>query len=412
MDKFTVTERELTLAQAEQRILAELEGFGLHLDIRTLGSKIVATHASVSSHKPQRSARGAGKGYAEQARVGALYETLEHYLSDHCDTSTAHYIAPAYFSNAPLFDEDSVLGFITKQSTRTACRTYINATDQSSFYYPIALCTPDYSCNVFAPDTTDYRSLRRYTSNSGTAIGATYNEALLHAVNECIERDAVSLFLLDHFYYENHSPLRRIVRLPDDDDDVLGRLWSDAEAEIGAEIVLVDISNEFLPKTYLAFSIGPCVTPRVFGTGCSLMSRHGAWRALTELVQLHHGASDHELKHSLRNAERHLKPFPRLLRCLRFDLNPLLNQCEQQYVALPPAHDQAPLTEQINLLAKDLQQQGRTLGISPLHQTRLGTTLVNVVIPGLERFFVVSSGNVVVPQARGRRLQRLQGVRT
>ena len=408
MDKFMVTERELTLAQAEQRILAELEGFGLHLDIRTLGSKIVATHVSVSTHNPRRRARGAGKGYAEQARVGALYETLEHYLSDHCDTSIAHYIAPAYFPHTPLFHDDSALALITKQSTCTACRTYINTIDNSSFYYPIALCTPDYSSNVFAPDTTNYRSLRRYASNSGTAIGATYNEAVLHAVNECIERDAVSLFLLDHFYYENHPPLRRVVRLPD--DDVLGRLWSDAEAEIGAEIVLVDISTEFFPKTFLAFSIGPCVTPRVFGAGCSLMARHGAWRALTELVQLHHGANEPELTHCLSNAERHLKQFPRLLRCLRFDLNPLLNQSEQQYVALPHAHDQKPLAEQIDLLAKDLQQQGRTLGISTLHQTRLGTTLVNVVIPGLERFFVVSSGNVVVPQARGRRLERPQGV--
>lgn len=140
------------------------------------------------------------------------------------------------------------------------------------------------------------------------------------------------------------------------------------------------------------------------------MARHGAWRALTELVQLHHGANEPELTHCLSNAERHLKQFPRLLRCLRFDLNPLLNQSEQQYVALPHAHDQKPLAEQIDLLAKDLQQQGRTLGISTLHQTRLGTTLVNVVIPGLERFFVVSSGNVVVPQARGRRLERPQGV--
>ncbi|RON24912.1 hypothetical protein BK660_04390 [Pseudomonas brassicacearum] len=408
MEKFMVAERELTLAQAEQRILAELEGFGLHLDIRTIGSKIVATHASVSTYNPRRRARGAGKGYANQARVGALYETLEHYLSDHCDTSIAHYIAPSCFSDDPLFNDDTALALIAKQNACTACRTYINPLNHSSFHYPIALCTPGYSNNILAPDTTNYRSLRRYASNSGTAIGASYNEAVLHAANECIERDAVSLFLLEHFYYENHPPLRRVARLPD--DDVLGRLWSDAESEIGAEIVLVDISNEFLPRTFLAFSIGPCATPRVFGTGCSLMARHGAWRALTELVQLHHGAGEPELKHCLRNAERHLQNFPRLLRCLRFDLNPLLNRCEQQYVALTAMPDEQPLAEQIDLLAKDLQQHGRTLGISQLHQTRLGTTLVNVVIPGLERFFVVSSGNVVVPQARGRRLEAPQGV--
>jgi ribosomal protein S12 methylthiotransferase accessory factor len=67
------------------------------------------------------------------------------------------------------------------------------------------------------------------------------------------------------------------------------------------------------------------------------------------------------------------------------------------------------LAEQIGLLAEDLHRYGRTLGIAPLHQTALGTTLVNVVIPGLERFFVVSSGNVVIPQARGRRLEGRHG---
>jgi ribosomal protein S12 methylthiotransferase accessory factor len=409
MDNFTVTERELTLAQAEQRIDAEFKVLGLRLNTRTIGQKVVATHASVSTIDPERRARGAGKGYPPQANVGALYEALEHYLSDHCDTSSTELITPEYFSECPLFHDDTVLALIEKQkNTVIACRTYTHAIDQSPFYYPKALCSPGYPGTLFSADTTHCHSLQRYASNSGTAVGASYNEAVLHAINESIERDAVSLFLLQHFYYENRPPLRRIARLPDDDD--LGRLWSDAESEIDAEIILVDISNEFLPRTFLAFSLASCTFPRVFGTGCSLMARHGAWRALTELVQMHHGASEHEVKHYLINAERHLTHFPRLLRCLRFDLHPLLNLCEQQFVALPTAHDERPLAEQINLLAEDLHRHGRTLGITQLHQTELGTTLVNVVIPGLERFFIVSSGNVVIPQARGRRLENPQGV--
>jgi ribosomal protein S12 methylthiotransferase accessory factor len=131
---------------------------------------------------------------------------------------------------------------------------------------------------------------------------------------------------------------------------------------------------------------------------------------LTELVQLHHTASEPELQYFLSNAQRHLSPFPRLLRCLQFDLYPLLTLCKQLTVQLPDAVNERPLAEQINLLAEDLQRHGRTLGVHRLHQTPLGTTLVNVVIPGLERFFVVSSGNVVIPQARGRRLQKHQEV--
>ncbi|CAN7573764.1 YcaO-like family protein [Pseudomonas sp. LjRoot263] len=405
---FTLAERELTLEQAEQRIHAELDSLGLRVDTRTLGQQIVAVHASASSSDHHHTARGSGKGYPRHARVGALYEMLEHYLSDHLDTSDIHYVAPRYFSDTSLFTDDTALALIAEQPNAiTACRQYTDVLKRTSFTYPVALCTPGYSRRTLIQDTTNYRALQRYASNSGTAIGATYNEAILHAANECIERDAVSLFLLEHFYYENHAPLRRVARMSDHDE--LGRLWLDAEAEIGAEIVLVDISTEFLPRTFLAFSAAPCTHPRVFGTGCSIDARHGAWRALTELVQLHLWSSEPELRDYLSNAQRHLTAFPRLLRCLRFDLHPLLNLCEQQTVVLPDARDERPLAEQISLLAEDLHRYGRTLGIAPLHQTALGTTLVNVVIPGLERFFVVSSGNVVIPQARGRRLERRHG---
>lgn len=407
MDRFTIAERELNLEQAEQRIRAELDGLGLSVDTRTLGRQIVATHVSVTDQ--HRTARGSGKGYPHHARVGALYETLEHYLSDPFNPSDIHYVAPRYFADAPLFADDTVLAPIVKQpNALTGCRTYTSALNDTSFSYPVALTTPGYSRQTLEQDTTNYGALQRYASNSGTAIGASYNEAVLHAANECIERDALSLFLLKHFYYEIHSPLCRVARMST--QDALGRLWLDAETEIGAEIVLVDISTEFLARTFLAFSTAPCAHPRVFGTGCSISPRHGAWRALTELVQLHHSASEPERRDYLSNAQRHLTKFPRLLRCLRFDLYPLLNLCEQQTVILPVAPDERPLAEQIGLLAEDLHRHGRTLGIAQLHQTTLGTTLVNVVIPGLERFFVVSSGNVVIPQARGRHLERPHGV--
>lgn len=409
MDRLTIAERELNLEQAEQRVHAELDGLGLSVDTRTLGHQIVAVHVSVSANDQHPIARGSGKGYPHHARVGALYETLEHYLGEQLNNSDIHYVAPRYFSDTPLFSDDSVLALIAEQAEAlTGCRMYTSALQHTLFSYPVALSTPGYSGQSLEQDTTNYGALQRYASNSGTAIGASYNEAVLHAANECIERDAVSMFLLKHFYYEIHSPLRRVARMSN--QDALGRLWLDAEAEIGAEIILVDISTEFLARTFLAFSTVPCAHPRIFGTGCSISARHGAWRALTELVQLHHSASEPEFRDYLNNAQRHLTPFPRLLRCLRFDLYPLLNLCEQQTVILPVAHDERPLAEQIDLLAKDLHRHGRTLGIAQLHQTELGTTLVNVVIPGLERFFVVSSGNVVIPQARGRHLERPHGV--
>ncbi|MHA3735835.1 YcaO-like family protein [Pseudomonas sp. Eth.TT006] len=405
MNSFPSAERELSLEQAHQRIHAELDNLNLQPGQRVLGRKLVAVQVSLLSADQQTPGHGAGKGELVEAQVGALYEALEHYLSAYIGTQDIQHLSPAYFCASHLFKDDSVLAPLIEQNNAlTACRTYTNICDNSTFLYPVILSSPNYSEATFAQDSADYKALKRYASNSGTAIGASYNEALLHAINESIERDALSLFLLEHFYYQNTTALRRVDRLPAHDE--LGQLWLNAEAETGAEVVLLDISSEFLPRTFLAFALRPGEQPQVFGSGCSISPRHAARRALTELVQLQHIAATAQARHYRSNAQRLLAPFPRLLRCLRFDLCTLLALREQQRVTLPEACPEQPLARQIERLATDLQRHGRTLGVTLLHQTALGTTLVNVVIPGLERFFVVLSGNVVVPQARGRLLQQ------
>lgn len=403
MDSNWMIERELTADQACQRIQTELSRLGMTPATLTLGQNVVAVQATFTDSNGVPVARGAGKGYADQAAIGALYETLEHYWTDSLPVQNAHAIPVDYFADNAMFNQDPVRLLSSQQNRRIACRRYTCPQGHDPFYYPIALTSPN-TQQFFDQQTADCRALRRYSSNSGTAIGASYNEALLHAINECIERDAVSLFLLDHFYYRNHPPLRRIAR--PGNGDALGQLWTDVEREIGAEVVLVDISTEFAAHTFLAFCAASGDRIHVFGSGCSLDPRHGAWRALTELVQLHHAAEGPEYTQHLLNAKRHLSPFPRLLRCLLFNPEDLLHRCVQSTVTLPQASAQRPLPLQIEQLTTDLQQHGRRLGVSTVHQTSLGTSLVNVVIPGLERFFVVSSGNVVIPHARGQGLDK------
>lgn len=403
MDANTVTERELSLAQAHQRLHQELATLKLQANIRTLGNHIVSVQATLGHCPQQPQARGGGKGLLEHARVGALYEALEHYLSEQYDTLAIHFKDASYLRNNALFHDDSVLNpLIENNAQGFACRTYTSPLDNRRFSYPLVLSSSLYAHNPVPGDATDYRSLRRYGSNSGTAIGATPDEAVLHAINECIERDAVSLFLLDHFYYQNPVPLKRVVRPPL--TEPCGQRWAQVEAEIGAPVVLLDISSEFLAKTYLAFSLAPSPLPRVFGSGTSLDGQHAAWRALSELTQVHLNSALAPMQQQLRAAQGALRRFSRLQRCLQFDAPSLLARARQCEVELPNAVPQPTLARQIHLLAEDLHRHHRTLGISTLYHSALGTTLANVVIPGLERFYIVSSGNVVVPQERGRRL--------
>ena len=73
MDSIRMIERELTADQAYQRIQTELSRLGMTPATLTLGQNVVAVQATFTDSKGLPVARGAGKGYAVQATIGALY---------------------------------------------------------------------------------------------------------------------------------------------------------------------------------------------------------------------------------------------------------------------------------------------------------------------------------------------------
>lgn len=396
-------ERCQTLVLAHHQILAQLSALNLRAHLRIVGEGELCVQACLYDAHAIEVARGAGKGPPAAARVGALYEALEHYLSDDLHASPLHCQASGYFVDHPQFVDDSALALLfAQQEDAVVCRTYRSLVDDQSFSYPLALTCPRYCEQPLHNDPTDLRVLRRYSSNSGTAIGATADEALLHALNETIERDALSLFLLEHFYYQR--PLSRLRRVyPDSLGPEARAVLQTLSQPFDAEVVLLDISREFCATTCLAFINTPCAMPTVYGSGTSLTPAHAAWRALTELAQLQALAVEPPLSRHLLNAQRHLARFPRLQRCLQFAPERLMAQ-PVEWVQLHERPAPTGLGEQITLLVGDMASHNLTPGVCRLFQSQLGTTLVQVVIPGLERFFLVSTGNIVVPQQRGRRL--------
>ena len=395
-------ERELSLTEAHARVLQDLTSLGFVNTAQTLGHTLVNTRVILTDHQGTLRAAGSGKGYIESARVGGLFEALEHYLTGHYILHTDIELRPASsFKCEGLFQDDSLLETIRERHAETlACRHYLSPLDHAAFYYPIALSLPTYAQSPLVGDTFNYASLRRYCSNSGIAIGATYNEAALHAINECLERDALSLFLLDHFYYRHDRPVLKVERpLP---GSCLAEIWRDCETELNTEVIVLDISSEFCVKTYIAFTSSGNHPVTVFGCGTSLSPTHAVSRALTELVQIQWGATCSEVAQHIELQMRHLAAFPRLQSCLRMNTKHLLNTTRLHVVTVPATETQLPLHEQISMIASNVRSHQRELGISILYQTDHGTTLANAVIPGLERFYIVSSGNVVIPQARGR----------
>lgn len=395
-----VAERDLTLAQARQRVEKQLSELSLSIAERWVGTAVGLAEVSLSDACTVV-AQGWGKGLEQEARVGAHYEALEHHLDLH-HARRVHYSLASRLARLPALQADFLRTWLQAQpDTILACQSYCGLNGEWLFDYPLALSKPDHADQPMPEETFDYRGLRRYSSNDGAAIGATYHEAVLHALNQSIERDALSLFFLRTYYYQQPALLSWVDK--PDAQTALGQIWRNAEQCLEGEIKVLDISSEFASRTYLALLVSPGATYHraLFGAGSSLDPWHAVRRAVTELVQVQFNAQAPGAMDDLNLADALLRPFPRLHACLQLDLE-TLKLAPARQVGLPPPVHQGSVTEQVDRLWADLRRHGMQPGICEVFRGIEGISLVNIVIPGLERFHLVCTGNIVCPGPRGR----------
>lgn len=402
-------ERQFSLYDAEHRALTDLRTLALDPRLQVLGTGPCAAWAELRGADGRLVAAGWGKGERDAARTGALYESLEHFLARRhaADDAVVRPVDDLLARMAPGTPDALPGAILLDQLEETlACRPYADLAGGAGFDYPLALVAPEYLDAPLPGDSFDYTALRRYASNSGTAIGASVSEATLHALNECIERDAISLFLLRHFFYAAPAPLH--VASPEDLPADLADLHWRVARSIDADVTLLDISNGTGVTTCLAVAhqLYPHVRP--YGAGASLNPAHAARRALSELLQSHLGlACDADALVAARTpcpvTAGRMQAWPRLRACLAMDIEQRLDT----QVLLPAVINEAPAGEveaQVRQITAALAAGGLRAGLNVIHRTPLGTALVNVVVPEFERFYLVTIGNIVAPGLRGRAL--------
>lgn len=388
-------EREFPLAQARLRVQNELSRLGLTWEVEQHGATLHTTLVNVHDEANGITCQGAGKGRRDFSLTGAMFEACEHYLSLHHRCSLEHALMRA--GQVPAGMGNPVDALLADQAAEhLACRIYTGYLDGSCKAYPLALSRPTYVAAPEPHDTFDYTALSRYASNSGTAIGATFAEAALHALNECIERDDVSRFLRQQFHDDADLPLR--VLDARGIGSVLRRDWLEAEAEIGASITLLDISNHAAAHTYLAFGAGPGRPQHLYGAGTSADAVHAAARALAELVQLHAVADNvASVREDLAREERRLRPWARLHRSCLADLPALCGRRTLERVMLPRRTRNGSVPDELEQSMLALADEGYRPLIHVPYSRPDTLTLCQVLVPGFDRYYLVSRGGIVVP---------------
>lgn len=235
---------------------------------------------------------GLGRGAEETASTGAVFEALEHHLS--ATTPDSGLLLPgAHEAAAGVPTWDAALAPLAEgPDVPLACRPYRSMADGSELALPAFLSTPGYADRDQAErsalgDDYDYTAVRRYPLNSGWAAGTTLTEATVHAINEVVERDALSTLLLEQFLRPKPDPLP--VLDPAGLPGPLARLHGEAQERAGAPVWLVRMTTGRLGvPVYWAYTpAGRGTRARLHGCGASLSPRRAVEQALTERIQTH-----------------------------------------------------------------------------------------------------------------------------
>ncbi|MBB5895568.1 YcaO-like family protein [Kutzneria kofuensis] len=247
-------------------------------------------------------ADGLGRGDRETARVGALFEALENYLSGldglrnrQVRLREAHEVA-----TGPLAADPLVARLAEGPARELGCMRYQALDGSDDVDVPVFLTIPEYGgaqgepARLTIEDFYDYSTTGARVEASGWAAGSYAAEALVHAVNETVERDALAQLVAEQLISDHARALRVVdpASLPDD----LADLLITAADRSGRSVHLIDMTSDLDVPAFYAFQAPePGCRPVAAGSAAALSSRVAASRALTELIQFQSTATGRQL---------------------------------------------------------------------------------------------------------------------
>ncbi|MEH0418391.1 YcaO-like family protein [Streptomyces sp. B21-083] len=403
-------ERETSLTTALTTVGDWLADRSLTADINRYGIDSAPTYeVRLTDAGGALCSRSSGKGLGHRSLASALYESAEHY---HLDWRRDHRADEAAFLTAgavagqPSAEPSALLrrlagiddgGEILTRAYRPVAEVFGEAVVPAVHRHPVFLRDGGYRNWPHPADTGVFAPLWHYTSSAGYAAGATLAEALVHAVNEAIERDAWSHLLADVYFGSGRAlPVVEPESLPAE----LRELTAEVARACGAQLLIVSLTCDTRVPSYLVCDAVADEPVRLVGSGSSPVPEYALQRALLEYLQVRtmyrHGPVDAGSESE--QIARALARWPRHLAAARFDVRALTHR------PVPfDTTDALPAAASPEQLLRRLVERLRAVGLEPYHRvlTEPGpVTVVDVVVPGLEMLDKARAGYPVLPTGR------------
>ncbi|WP_318437995.1 YcaO-like family protein [Photobacterium leiognathi] len=292
-------EREFKYESAKQNGLNYLQDIGFKTQlIEVLCGHVYACNLNIKDRRGDFIS-GYGKGTCQiESEVGSIFEAIEHYhavnyasLGGLFSTSVSTYLANLR-DNSQDIELEYIYSLIEEQENTqlVACRLH-EVEGRKTLDVPYGLINPMYIhdledgttiTNKNLEDNFCYGKLRKYSSSNGMGAGSTINEALIHAISECIERQCVGDFLVRALGQKNKSVIKVIDvdTLPENIKYILNII-----KKRHGDVYLFDIKNDIGFPVYLAYLDNPDPSLRCITMGGSIYPSYAASRALTEMLQ-------------------------------------------------------------------------------------------------------------------------------
>lgn len=407
MRSLSAIERSVPIERSIAACLGLLSHFGT-VSYRAVSERYPRQTGAALTSDRSGAVSGYGKGDHPQNLASALFELLEHAV---CRGVVAPREAPVPVDVGELYLRGRLPNDAVGQYLRTAQRGNVPAARFGLLSHHAR------GCDVWLPAAMYHPPLDRtsdvaqrfavgYWSTNGYAAGMNVSEALLHALNEVIERDALSHFLLQ-CGFGNAVGTSIVLR-----DGHLSALKSDIERSSRSSIevrVVPALAGTVAIAIGSRFNHHGC---RLLGEGSSSNPAYAIERALMEYEQLCAIADGTNPDGPA--ARKLIENYPFQNACYRCESIPLpVAEVEFRPRA---ATETATVADQLAAKVQTLGDAGypvlgRTLFCGATEPDQDAPTVVQAVVLGAEQFHLVTKGVVVEPIARLRTTQTMQACR-
>jgi ribosomal protein S12 methylthiotransferase accessory factor len=347
---------------------------------------------------------GCGKGLGIQSKVSSCFEALEHYaVHAYCQynqTKESYYSLANPLIATKLKELNLLDSRIYQHQEQIPFAQCVETTTGEHLYYPFYMLDPRYGKNPHPADTFNYQPYAWNACDSGIASGASREEASIHALNEAVERDAHSLFLIKGFLLKQTIAVIDKQTVP----SALQKIIHYIEQEYSEELILIDITSDIGIPTVLVSMTKQPMTIQPIGCGTSLFKDYALERALLESLQPLHLFNQH-LADNQNQTLKNFSATPLLAQCAQADVSQLIRNAELRcFTSLPEYNGDHSLAQQFRTITQRIREQNCSIYATPIADFDTGFHCVKYIIPEFEQFYLVELGKYMVPNKRGMEL--------